>query len=67
MGNKLVLRIHERLETEPINIFLEVITEFERPVMMHTIGKVSSVMLYLAHKFFYPNPIPFPLLNVVLL
>ena len=38
--------------------------EFERPVMLYSIGKDSSVLLRLAQKAFYPGPIPFPLLHV---
>ena len=42
----------------------EVVAEFERPVMLYSIGKDSSVLLRLAQKAFYPGPIPFPLLHV---
>ena len=52
------------LETESIHIFREVAAEFEKPVMLYSIGKDSSVMLRLAQKAFYPGPIPFPLLHV---
>ncbi|ABF39833.1 sulfate adenylyltransferase subunit 2 [Candidatus Koribacter versatilis Ellin345] len=52
------------LEAESIHIFREVAAEFERPVMLYSIGKDSSVMLRLAQKAFYPAPIPFPLLHV---
>ena len=52
------------LEAESIHIFREVAAEFERPVMLYSIGKDSSVMLRLAQKAFYPGPIPFPLLHV---
>src|SRR3954447_779564 len=52
------------LETESIHIFREVVAEFERPVMLYSIGKDSSVLLRLAQKAFYPGPIPFPLLHV---
>ena len=48
------------LEAESIHILREVATEFERPVMLYSIGKDSSVMLRLAQKAFYPAPIPFP-------
>jgi len=41
-----------------------VASEFEKPVMLYSIGKDSSVMLRLAQKAFYPGPIPFPLLHV---
>jgi sulfate adenylyltransferase subunit 2 len=52
------------LEAESLHIIREVVAEFERPVMLYSIGKDSSVMLRLAQKAFYPAPIPFPLLHV---
>jgi sulfate adenylyltransferase subunit 2 len=52
------------LEAESIHILREVASEFERPVMLYSIGKDSSVMLRLAEKAFYPGPIPFPLLHI---
>ena len=52
------------LEAESIHIIREVVAEFERPVMLYSIGKDSSVMVHLARKAFYPAPIPFPLLHV---
>src|SRR5262245_3114933 len=52
------------LEAESIHIIREVVAEFERPVMLYSIGKDSSVMLRLAQKAFYPGRIPFPLLHV---
>jgi sulfate adenylyltransferase subunit 2 len=53
-----------RLEAESIHVLREVVAEFERPVMLYSVGKDSSVMLRLAQKAFYPAPIPFPLLHV---
>jgi sulfate adenylyltransferase subunit 2 len=52
------------LEAESIHILREVASEFERPVMLYSIGKDSSVMLRLAQKAFYPATIPFPLLHI---
>ena len=52
------------LEAESIHIIREVAAEFERPVMLYSIGKDSSVLLRLAQKAFYPGPIPFPLLHI---
>ena len=52
------------LETESIEIFREVAASFERPVMMYSIGKDSSVLLHLARKAFFPSRIPFPLLHI---
>jgi sulfate adenylyltransferase subunit 2 len=54
----------QRLEAESIHIFREVAAEFQKPVMLYSIGKDSSVMLRLAQKAFFPAPIPFPLLHV---
>ena len=52
------------LEAESIQIIREVVAEFERPVMLYSIGKDSSVLLRLAQKAFFPGPIPFPLLHI---
>ena len=52
------------LEAESIHIMREVAAEFQRPVMLYSIGKDSSVMLRLAQKAFYPGPILFPLLHI---
>ncbi len=54
----------ETLEAESIHIIREVMAEFERPVMLYSIGKDSSVMVRLAQKAFAPGRIPFPLLHV---
>jgi sulfate adenylyltransferase subunit 2 len=54
----------KQLEAESIHIFREVASEFEKPVMLYSIGKDSSVMLRLAQKAFYPGPIPFPLMHI---
>jgi sulfate adenylyltransferase subunit 2 len=53
-----------RLEAEAIFIMREVVATAERPVMLYSIGKDSSVMLHLALKAFYPAPPPFPLLHI---
>ncbi len=52
------------LEAESLHILREVASECERPVMLYSVGKDSSVMLRLAQKAFFPEPIPFPLLHV---
>ncbi len=54
----------DQLEAESIHIMREVVAEFERPAMLYSIGKDSSVMLRLAQKAFHPGRIPFPLLFV---
>src|SRR5580658_9190622 len=54
----------QMLEAESIHIFREVASEFQKPVMLYSIGKDSSVMLRLAQKAFHPGPIPFPLLHI---
>ena len=54
----------QMLEAESIQIMREVVGECEKPVMLYSIGKDSSVMLHLAMKAFYPSKPPFPLLHV---
>ncbi|MEE3238606.1 MAG: sulfate adenylyltransferase subunit CysD [Pseudomonadota bacterium] len=54
----------KQLEAESINIIREVTAEFEKPVMLYSIGKDSSVMLHLALKAFYPGKPPFPLMHI---
>jgi len=54
----------DRLEAEAIHIFREVAATFQKPVMLYSIGKDSSVLLHLAMKAFYPAPPPFPFLHV---
>ena len=54
----------EELEAEAIYIIREVAAECEKPVMLYSIGKDSSVMLHLALKAFYPEKPPFPFLHV---
>lgn len=45
----------DELEAEAIYIIREVAAECEKPVMLYSIGKDSSVMLHLAMKAFYPR------------
>ena len=52
------------LEAESIHVFREVAAEFERPVLLYSVGKDSSVMVRLAQKAFHPGRIPFPLLHI---
>lgn len=52
------------LEAESIHIIREAVAQAERPVMLYSIGKDSSVMLHLARKAFFPAALPFPLLHV---
>ena len=54
----------DELEAEAIYIMREVVAECEKPVMLYSIGKDSSVMLHLALKAFYPEKPPFPFLHV---
>ena len=54
----------KQLEAESIHIIREVASEFEKPVMLYSIGKDSAVMLQLALKAFYPGKPPFPLLHI---
>ena len=64
MSSPLVLNHLRALEAESIHILREVTAEFQRPVMLYSIGKDSSVMVRLAQKAFYPGKIPFPLLHI---
>src|ERR1700693_465610 len=54
----------QRLEAESIHIFREVVAECEKPVMLYSVGKDSSVMLHLALKAFATAKPPFPLLQI---
>lgn len=60
----MTMNLLERLEAESIHILREIVAEAERPVMLYSMGKESSVMLHLARKAFYPALPPFPLLHV---
>ena len=54
----------KQLEAESIHIIREVAAEFEKPVMLYSIGKDSAVMLHLAMKAFHPGVPPFPLMHI---
>lgn len=54
----------DELEAESIHIFREVAAQFERPVLLYSVGKDSSCLLRVAEKAFYPGKIPFPLLHI---
>ena len=54
----------DKLEAEAIYIMREVAAECEKPVMLYSIGKDSSVMLHLALKAFYPEKPPFPFMHI---
>src|SRR3569623_1263845 len=54
----------QRLEAEAIHILREAAAETERPGMLYSAGKDSSVLLHLARKAFHPAPPPYPLLHV---
>jgi len=61
----MALSAHLRvLEAESIHILREAAAQSQRPVMLYSIGKDSSVLLHLARKAFRPAPLPFPLLHV---
>lgn len=53
-----------RLEAESIHILREAVAQFERPVMLYSIGKDSSVLVRLAQKAFFPGRLPFKLLHI---
>ncbi|MGZ6480550.1 MAG: sulfate adenylyltransferase subunit CysD [Bdellovibrionales bacterium] len=63
-ANHYALSHLRQLEAESIHIMREAAAEFERPVILYSIGKDSSCLLRLAQKAFYPGPIPIPLLHV---
>ncbi|MDZ4786059.1 MAG: sulfate adenylyltransferase subunit CysD [bacterium] len=54
----------EQLEAESIHIMREVAAQFERPVMLYSVGKDSSCLVRLAEKAFYPGKIPFPFMHI---
>ena len=54
----------DKLEAEAIYIMREVAACCEKPVMLYSIGKDSSVMLHLAMKAFYPEKPPFPFMHI---
>ena len=54
----------KQLEMESIHILREVAAQFERPVLLYSVGKDSSVLLHLAQKAFAPGNLPFPLMHV---
>jgi sulfate adenylyltransferase subunit 2 len=54
----------QRLESESMHIFREVVAECEKPVLLYSVGKDSSVMLHIARKAFAPSKPPFPLLQI---
>jgi len=54
----------KQLEAESIHIIREVASEFEKPVILYSIGKDSSVLVRLAQKAFHPAPVPFPLMHI---
>jgi len=63
MNDKKLTHLRQ-LEAESIHIMREVISEFDNPAMLYSVGKDSAVMLHLAIKAFYPSKLPFPLLHV---
>ncbi len=54
----------QQLEAESIQIFREVVAECERPVLLYSIGKDSTVLLHLARKAFEPARLPFPVMHI---
>ena len=54
----------EELEAEAIHILRETAASFERPVLMYSIGKDSTVLLHLALRAFWPSKLPFPVLHI---
>ena len=54
----------KQLEAESIQIFRDAVSQFERPILLYSIGKDSSVLVRLAQKAFYPGRLPFKLLHI---
>jgi len=64
MDKKHQLTHLKQLEAESMHIMREVAAEFDKPVMLYSVGKDSAVMLHLAMKAFAPGKPPFPLMHV---
>ncbi len=64
MSNEYTMTHLKQLEAESIHIIREVATEFDKPVMLYSVGKDSAVMMHLAMKAFAPGKPPFPLMHV---
>jgi sulfate adenylyltransferase subunit 2 len=54
----------KQLEAESIRIFRDAVSQFEKPILLYSIGKDSSVLVRLAQKAFYPGKLPFKLLHI---
>lgn len=54
----------KQLEAEAIQIFRDAVGQFERPVLLYSIGKDSGVLAHIAKKAFYPGRLPFPVLHI---
>jgi len=64
LATRALPRYLAQLEAEAIHILREVAAEFERPVLLYSIGKDSSVLLHLALKAFRPGRMPFAVMHV---
>ena len=58
-----ISQLHQ-LEAESIQIFRDAVAQFERPVLLYSIGKDSGVLVRIAQKAFFPGRLPFPLLHI---
>ena len=63
-ANLIKLSHLDRLESEAIYIFRECLAQAERPVILFSAGKDSTVLAYLAVKAFYPAKPAIPLLHI---
>lgn len=54
----------DALEAEAIWAIREAVAGFNRPVILYSIGKDSTVLLHLAAKAFQPSPVPLPVLHI---
>jgi sulfate adenylyltransferase subunit 2 len=63
MGNHRLSQLRQ-LEAESIHIFRDAVGQFDKPILLYSIGKDSSVLVRLAQKAFYPGKLPFRLLHI---
>ena len=64
MSEKYDISQLKQLEAESIQIFRDAVSQFERPVLMYSVGKDSGVLAHLAKKAFFPGRLPFPVLHI---
>lgn len=63
-GVSYILDHLDALEAEAIYVMREVAGQLDRPVLLFSGGKDSTVLLRVAEKAFRPGPFPFPVLHI---